>query len=343
MEYIIGSKKEFYTFLDSIEKKDQIGILTHSDLDGIASAIFIEEILREKEINVESVNFMIHGFGEFQKKVREIKNRKISKLFILDLAGDLIDLDLFEALREEIDVFLIDHHEINKELQNKGNIIKTNTSECVAFVIYNLGDRLFDREKLGWLVCAAMISDMSYKNPENLRFIQEIYPELNLKNLSESVPKKISKIISSALTYYDDVLKIYDLVKKKDVDRLEKAYDIVEKDFQKYVKKFKENAEFYPEKNLYFYYFNPRFDIGSSVTTVVSDNDSGSTFIGVSDVEDDFVKINARNQGDIADMNQLVKKGIDGLKNASGGGHKKAAGARIMKKDLEKFKKNILS
>ena len=36
---------------------------------------------------------------------------------------------------------------------------------------------------------------------------------------------------------------------------------------------------------------------------------------------------------------KLVTKG---LKNATGGGHAAAAGARIMKKDLKKFKENIL-
>jgi len=37
-----------------------------------------------------------------------------------------------------------------------------------------------------------------------------------------------------------------------------------------------------------------------------------------------------------------MKKGIEGLENSTGGGHAKAAGAKIMKKDLEKFKRNIL-
>jgi len=42
-------------------------------------------------------------------------------------------------------------------------------------------------------------------------------------------------------------------------------------------------------------------------------------------------------------MNKLMKKGTEGLENATGGGHIPAAGGRFMKKDLQKFKENILS
>ena len=42
-------------------------------------------------------------------------------------------------------------------------------------------------------------------------------------------------------------------------------------------------------------------------------------------------------------MNKLMKKGVSGLENATGGGHVPAAGGRFMKKDLEKFKENILA
>ena len=41
-------------------------------------------------------------------------------------------------------------------------------------------------------------------------------------------------------------------------------------------------------------------------------------------------------------MNLLMKKGVEGLRDASGGGHIPASAARIREDDLGKFKENIL-
>ncbi len=41
-------------------------------------------------------------------------------------------------------------------------------------------------------------------------------------------------------------------------------------------------------------------------------------------------------------MNALVQKGIKGLKDAVVGGHLRAAGGSIRKKDIDKFKENLL-
>ena len=55
-----------------------------------------------------------------------------------------------------------------------------------------------------------------------------------------------------------------------------------------------------------------------------------------------FYKISARNQSGKVDLNELMKKAIYGLKDATGGGHKQSSAATFMKKDLEQFKENLL-
>jgi len=40
IDYIIGSKKEFLEFVDLITMRDKVAILSDSDLDGLASAVF---------------------------------------------------------------------------------------------------------------------------------------------------------------------------------------------------------------------------------------------------------------------------------------------------------------
>ena len=108
--------------------------------------------------------------------------------------------------------------------------------------------------------------------------------------------------------------------------------------------KFDKEAEFYPEKNLYYFYSAPTFNITSVISTAVSFEQMGKTVVVVAPIEGDpdYLKISARNQGKVEDMSALLNKGIEGLENATAGGHKPAAGGRIMKKDLNKFKDNLL-
>ena len=65
------------------------------------------------------------------------------------------------------------------------------------------------------------------------------------------------------------------------------------------------------------------------------------TFIVVS-YQDGNIKISARNQSGNVDVKELMKKGVKGLDASVAGGHVRASGANIRKKDLSKFKENIL-
>ena len=54
------------------------------------------------------------------------------------------------------------------------------------------------------------------------------------------------------------------------------------------------------------------------------------------------LKLSARNQSKKQDMAALLKKGIQGLKDAVAGGHIPAAGGSCLREDLAKFKENLL-
>ena len=343
MDFIIGSKKEFLDFLNSINNKDKVGILTHNDLDGIASAIFLQKILENKGVNLEFIDFLTYKKGMFDLAISKIKKRSVNKLFLTDLAADSSDLEGFEKLRGEVDLFLIDHHPVHPDLKDKRNIIKTNSIDCASITVYRLGVDLFDSNEWGWLACAGIIADISYHNPENIKFIQEIYPNVNKNNIWDSIPGEITKKITSALIYYNKNLKkVYDFVLKKNLNALNKVHEIIDNEVQIYTKLFKKEAEFFPGRELYFYYVNPEFNITSILSSIVSFEEPDKSFVLASDINNNFMKISARNQSGKEDMNLLMKRAIKNLENATGGGHLKAAAARIMKKDLDKFKENIL-
>jgi single-stranded DNA-specific DHH superfamily exonuclease len=341
MEYLIGSKEDFFDFVEGIGPEDKIGVLTHTDLDGLASAIFLEQILEKKGLKVEDVLFLKYVKGMFDPVFPEFKEKNITKIFLTDMNADSADLESFERLRAEFDCFLIDHHPVNPDLKNKANIIKTNSSDCSSLTLYNFMDEELKEE---WkdIVCAAAISDFSFKKQENLDFINSIYSGVTLENAFDSEPGQIASTIGSGLTYYSsNKKKVYDLVLKRDLESLKEAREKVDEVIGGEIAKFRKEGEFYPEKNLYFYFSFPKFNITSIASTLVSKEEPEKTFVFVSG-QGKYLKVSAKNQSGNEDMNQLVKKGIEGLDEATAGGHVPAAGARFLKKDLKKFKENIL-
>jgi len=341
MEYLSGSKKEFLDYVNNLNENDKIAVITHTDLDGIASAVLIDEILKQKKLKIYSIDFLDYGKGKFEKVEKNFK-KGTNKIFILDINAES-DSEGFENLRKNFDVLLIDHHPSNLKGEK---IIRTQSSDCVAFAIYELAKENVDLNKLEWLVCSTMISEYSFKDKNNFNFIKQHYPKIAYEEINNSEPGEISKRISSALIYFKGKEKnVYDLVQENKINSFEKYHKIIEKEIESLLKKFKEEAEFFPQKNLYFYYTAPKFSVTSVVTTILSSQEPEKTFIFVSSIngEPDFYKVSSRHQNGKEDMGQLMKKGIAGLENATAGGHVPAAAARFRKKDFEKFKKNLLS
>lgn len=346
MKFLIGEKADFIDFLNSLEKEDRIAIVSHTDLDGIGSAILIEEILKSKglERNIISRKFLEPKKNALSDLFLKLGKEKISSLFITDLNYENFDAEGFEMLREDFKTFTIDHHPAGK-IKNSENVIKAETTQCATYVCYELGKELFDADKWRWLVCAALITDVCYVNPKILEFIRETYPKVTEKNIRESEAGKISSVVSSALIYFaGQEEKVYDFIREKKLKELEK-YDIeVRQEIDKWMKKYKKEAAYFPERDLYFYYFNSKFNITSIVTNLLSMEEPDATFISVSDIKEEngMVKVSARNHNSRKDMIQFLKKGVNGLENAVTGGHVPAAGGSFMKKDIDEFERNIL-
>jgi oligoribonuclease NrnB/cAMP/cGMP phosphodiesterase (DHH superfamily) len=340
MEYLSGSKQEFFDFLNKLEKKDRIAVITHIDLDGIASAILINEILKQKKMKISSLSFINYEKGMFEEAEKDFK-KGTDKVFILDINVNS-DYEGFKELKKKYNVFLIDHHP--SELESD-NMIKTKTEDCVTFAIFEMAKHEFDLEKEEWLVCATMIAEFSYKNKNNFEFIKKHYPEINLETISYSEPGKISDKIYSATIYFKGKEKrVFDMILKDKMKKINKYHVLIEKEIQKGIEKFKKEAEFFPKNNLYFYYDNPKFSTNSVIATILSIKEPEKSFIFVHDTQNkpDFVSVSSRNQNGKENMNLLMKKGIVGLENATAGGHVCASGGKFLKKDLEKFKENIL-
>lgn len=339
MKYLNGSKKEFDDFVNSISKKDKVNIITHTDLDGIASGVFLQKILESKNLKLNSINFLDYG-ADVLKNYSEKNN--FDYLFISDWNADESPGGL-NLLRGKGKVLVIDHHPMNEKLEDKSGIIKTESKDCSAHCIFDFAKNYFDTKNLEWLVCSAIIMDYCWIKDENFNFIKSIYPETTKENIWNSDPGKIGKQIANALIYYSpDFRKVYDLILKKDLKKLEKADETIQKEIEKWIEKFKKEAEYYPEKNLYFYYANPKYEITSTISSIISDREfNGSTIVFASDRKD-LIKISSRNQSGNVDLGKVLKKSVEGFENSSAGGHARASAANFPKKYLNEFKKRLI-
>lgn len=353
IEFIVGSREEFWDFVEGISEEDKIALITHIDLDGLGSGVFLEEILKNKiNRNLDLIEFTDYGKDMLKNVFEKLKNNKITKVFLTDLNVDSSGFEDFLKLRQEFDVFLIDHHPSENGVNKLDKVIKTSTDVCSSLTIYEIGREkdLISDEEWKSLADAAIIADMGFKGETGLEFLRKTYPELNEGNFRQFSVTTLSYKISSAILYNRSKKKplkeIYDLIKEKKFSEFDRFYEVIENSVQKELKLADEKAEFYEDKNLYFYFFDLEFNIGSVVSTLFSDRegfkDKAVVFVSKDFNDENSFKASARNQQGNISVNFLLQKSIKGFDKAVAGGHAKAAGATFLKKDFEQFKKNLL-
>ncbi|MEK6908716.1 MAG: DHH family phosphoesterase [Nanoarchaeota archaeon] len=341
-------KRNFFNFLDSLKDEEMVGIVSHANcLDGMTSAIFMVEILKKKYPIIKAdINFISYTTGALDKLAERFNKIEIKRVFVLDLNVDMEMIDEFEKFRKNFNVCFIDHHPVNLKLIMDENVIKTDGHDCTGLVIYRFGEGIIDYSKWTWLACVTAISEFSYKGDENLKFIQKHYPDFDAKNVENSEIFNVVNKTSSLVIYYSkDSLKAYDILLKKDFEVIDNIHSEVSSEMERCLQDFEKNAERHFDNHLYFYLFKSRFSMGSKMSTILSVRHRGSTIITFSEINGtDRLKVSVRNNADklIYFMNEMLGYGVKGLENAMGAGHPNASGGSFMKKDLDRFKKNII-
>lgn len=340
-------KLNFFSFLSRVDENDKkVGIISHANCtDGMASVIFMIQILKKKFPWIDAdINFITYTKGKLDELSIDFYDKGIRKVFVLDLNVDASLFDEFEKFKSKFDVLFVDHHPLNPDLRIDEKVIKTHKDDCTSLVLFRFGEDVINYDKWNWLACVTAVSEFSYKDEDNLKFIQKHY-DFNAENASGSKIFDLVNKINSLITYYSkDSLKAYEVLLKGDFNEIEKINKEVSEELDRCLKDFEENAEKYFDGYLCFYLFKPRFSFGSTLSTIMSVRHKGSTIIVISEVdEDNKFKVSARNNGVLRySMNDMLKSGILGLEGALAGGHAVASGGSFLRRDLDKFKKNII-
>jgi len=341
LNYIKGSKKEFYNFLSFITSRDKVAVLSHIDVDGLSSAVFLEKILTVKNIKIDYMDFLNIKSDMMKEVLIKLRELDITKVFVCDIGIDSIDIEGYRELKKEMDLFLIDHHPMNPEIKDWENIIKTDSQDCSGMTCYFLGEGIIDSNEWSWLCCSTIFSDFSYKEKKNLDYIQSIYPEVTYENIATTTPGINGRKINSALIYYGDNKKyVFDLVKHRDMDKITEVHDIVEAEIEKLVDNFSKEAENFPT-GLHLYEIKSNFKVASTVCSLVSKMKTDDYFVCYQRFGE-IIKFSSRNQGGNHDMSELMKNSVLGLEGASGGGHKAASAAIIRAEDFDLFKSRLI-
>jgi len=109
-----------------------------------------------------------------------------------------------------------------------------------------------------------------------------------------------------------------------------------------WISEHKQKAMFFQELELVFYVIHPRYPINSPLSTILSHKYYPQmTLVVVHDSGDPILGVSVRRQDYKMDCPSLVRAAVAGLKDAAGGGHIPAAGAKIRREDLERFLENL--
>jgi single-stranded DNA-specific DHH superfamily exonuclease len=316
-----------------------------NDQDGLCSFLLLQKYIgRGKGFPIKTSPDLTK---DYFRKVEEFNSDYI---FILD-KPEVSEEFVKEVEKKNIPIIWIDHHETSKEkipkYINYYNPLlgKEKTNEPVTYICQKIANR---KEDL-WIAVVGCISDNLV--PDFYKEFCKDFPDLckDYKNAFDILYGtdigKIARIIGFGLK--DRISNVISMIKflisaKGPYDFLEenpknktihKRFEEIDKKYQELLSKAKKEGL---SKNLLFFKY-------AGDTSMSSDIANGlkylfpNKFIIVAYTKGAKINISGRGKN----VREIVLKAINGLENATGGGHDNAVGAQIRKEDIEQFEKSI--
>lgn len=341
--FVVGSEKKFYDFISRLDDADKIVLISHTDLDGLAAARIIYEVVNPDEVlfvNYTEINLEL---------VKRLKELQANKIIISDLY--IKDKYLIDEIEKFSEICIIDHHQFSEDLNsdktvflNSRELSSSNNGFCATYLSYYLFSKIQTLEKFDWLVACASISDWLYfENASWIKVISKKYSGDFIIGDDGFIVKSgkfwdLQFKINLLIIYFKgDLRKAFDLLTNeliKDFSTVEKYSSEVQVYLDEVLGKFeKEKVE---SGDRIYFEFDPKFNVGSLVSNIVSGKIMDKTII-IGKNNGEIFSFSARRQDGGEDLNQLLINVVKNFENASGGGHFKAAGGHVQMKDKKKL------
>ena len=318
-------------FLDNINNKDKVAIIHDVDSDGFCSGILYYDWCKNKNAETEYFPF------SRTSKLRDFELEKYNKVIICDLSSDYMTKEV-EPIKDK-QIFFADHHPRNTKLPEE--VLELVTVNDGYFPTSRTAGELTGLKP--WLSLIGTIEDAGQLYNENRGFINKYLKEVDMT--FNEFKKNVSNVVGNFIIYFDKdynkIFKILDGIKSvNEISKLKKYSNPVEIEIQKFVNEFKTKGEKFGHVN--YFYFEPHFSIKVPVVGIISHQNKNAVYLFATPTSDGkYISLSLRSNSRKESMPKLVKAGITGLKDSSGGGHFSAAGGRILVRDIEKFKQNI--
>lgn len=341
------TEKQVSEIKEHLERAQNPIFFFDNDQDGLCSFLLLQRYLgRGKGIPIKSFPGMTADY------FRRVKELGADYIFILD--KPIVLDEFFEETRKvNLPVVWIDHHQTEQKIPEYVNYYnpllnqgKDKGEEPVTALCY----QVTKREEDVWIAVVGCISDRFV--PRFYEDFEQRYPELSVMSHSatdiyyKSLVGKIAKMFSFGLkdrtTNVVNMMRF--LVKAKSPQdvldensknyTMHKRFNDIEEKYQKLLGK-AITIEKHKEPVLFFQYggdLSISSDLSNELNYLFPEK-----LIVVAYIKGARANISVRGEH----ARDIFLKSIEGLEDATGGGHEEAVGGRIKIEDIEKFKANV--
>jgi single-stranded DNA-specific DHH superfamily exonuclease len=340
------TKKQISEIKEHLERAQNPLFFFDNDQDGLCSFLLLRRYLeRGKGVPVKTFPDLSVDY------FRKVKELKTDYIFILD--KPVVSKEFWDEIEKvNIPVVWIDHHPIDRkdipDFVSYYNPLynKSAESEPVTDLCYQVTQR---KEDL-WIAVVGCIAD--HYIPGFYKEFMKKYPDLSVDSKKPfdifygspigSIGKMMGFGLKDSFTNVINMLKFlievkspYDVLNEDNKNKaIYTRFNEVNEKYQRLMEKALDNS---PNKVLFFQYggvMSLSADLANELSYKFPDK-------VVVVIYTTGIKANISVRGN--KIRDLVLKAIKGLKDATGGGHENAVGAKVMIEDLEKFKKKIES
>ncbi len=348
-------------FLRELTPQDKVAVLYDDDGDGISAAA---SVILGVEAITGKLPDIISSFEKSNAYISDslpgqLKRERITKIITVDKSIDQKGLAFMQELESVAPTLVIDHHKLIVPYQSdrfvlvKPQIVwETEPSSFpTAILAYTLVSGVCDLSSKDWIPCIGITSDSAY--PRWKEWVDTVNAKWGLPPIPEN-PFNGSFGIMSGMVYATQVLSSHQLPEllellveaEKPQMVLESGFkalsSILDDEVEYWMKRLESEIIIEPEIELVIAKVRPKHGIKSLLINRLSrDKYPDKSLLLMQDLGDVRVLISARRQDFKVPMNDLMEKAIEGLVDATGGGHIPAAAASIRKEDEEQFLTNV--
>jgi len=319
-----------------------------NDPDGLCSFILLQRYIKRGK------GFPVKSSPLDKSYLRRIEELNPDSIFILDIPS--VSEEFFEEIKKiNLPVVWIDHHNTEKskipDFVNYYNpLLGKDFPSSTTYLCYEVTKK---KEDL-WLTITGSISDNFV--PEVYEEFKKIYPDLFIDStnafeilynsrigvvahlLNCGLKDKTTNVVKM-LKFLMKIKSPYEILEKTSENQeMHEKYQIINKKLKKFLEEAQEQAK--ASDKLIFFEYGGDTSMSAEISNSLKYLFPGKIiFVAYASESNSFANISGRGENAKKILEGVLKQG--NFENAKGGGHENAVGAKIMKKDLEKFKEII--